>query len=342
MYKKKSILLLLPIIAACSTTPNLTGWAEQTSTLRTTIEQENSIVVKRIDHVITEAKLAAEENWDMEGAGDPEELVKDWKKHRKAYLQSAGEMNATWQAISQYADAIASLAAAGETGRAASESLLASTTQIMNIAAPGIGFAVGSTFEALFGEIAEIVTRMQAQKTLALTMDLLDPEIRKLTGLSIDIATDFGSGEGIPSTIWTDERSLITAGYGPSRMHWYETNKGWSKNESLYRDLNEGTATVEEVAARAILLDALSEQFRARERARDKADSWFQTRANTQERIINAITVWQQEHHNVYAFLEKCGGSRSLRVECGNYNLENLKHAVAIINTAFPPNSDDN
>ncbi|NIP17867.1 MAG: hypothetical protein GWM87_06715 [Xanthomonadales bacterium] len=336
MIKHLAVLLLLFFITACSSTPNLSGWAEQTSNLRTAIARENSAVVQRIDKVIADSKLAQKEEWDMEGGTGPDELVRKWNENKSAFIESAGNMNATWQVISQYADAVASLAASGEKGREASQSILDSTKSILGIVAPGLGFAVSPFVSNLFGEIGGIITRMQAQETLHETLEILDPEIEKLTDLSIGIATQFASAGGIPSTVFTDERKLITAGFGPSRMHWYQNNKGWSENESLYRQLNEGAVSVEEVAARASLLDGLSLQYRARERARDQAQSWLLTRQHAQNLIVDALKAWQQEHRKVYAFLERCGSSRSLRFECGNYNVSNLQHSIALINSAFP------
>lgn len=321
-------LIMVAVLIGCSSTPDLGGWAQNSADLAGAISGEQKKVLTRLNDDIVQLKIGEKEEWNL-GGDSGGYSSKNWQNNRKIYKDAAETIDATMTVMVEYADALADLAASGETGKEAANSIVISVNTIFETV--GAAHPAGSTAAKVLEQVAHAVTKVQAQDTLAETMGQMQPVVDELAGRLteyIDVQ------EKIIDSLKRLERTLIREAAGPNRMAWYEQNNGYKIVEKAFADTSEDIQTI---AVKYQLILLLEPDYREREHKREEVAQWIRARKTTLTRIRGAAKAWQASHMEAKTVLQKCGGLRSLRPACGNYTAANLKLAADIIRESSPP-----
>ena len=117
--------IALSFVAACAT-PDVTPFAEQTAALETAIAAEKKAVADKMDELI----LLIEKGKSVK---PPSTTVDEgtWENNKKSYLMSMAVVTQVLSEAKAYSDAVASLAAAGETGSEAAESVFPAAREVL-------------------------------------------------------------------------------------------------------------------------------------------------------------------------------------------------------------------
>ena len=311
-------LIMGAVLVGCSSTPDLGGWAQNSADLAGAISGEHKKVLTRLNDDIVQLKIGEQEEWNL--GGKKGYKSKDWQINRKIYKDAADKVDLTMTVMVEYADALADLAASGETGKDAANSIVKSVNSILKTV--GAAHPVGSAATKVLEEIAEIVTEVQAQNSLAETMGEMQPVV---DALAKQLTEYTNVQEEIIDSLKRLERTLVREAAGPNRMAWYAQNRGHKIIEGAFAEASEDIQTV---SAKYQLIQLLEPDYRERERKRDEVAQWVKARKMALTRIREAANAWQASHTEARTVLEECGGLRVLRPVCGNYTAANLKLAA--------------
>ena len=305
------------VISGCSSTPDLGKWAEGSAAISSAVAANNSDTLSKIDTALEKIETGQKEDWALI---KPDNL-KEWKGYRNTYYEGAAIVNAGMAAMVKYANAVAELAAAGETGREASQSLINSAELIFETAGsafPG-GLAAGKAVGAVLGEVADIVTKVQAQDALSDTMGEMKPAVKGLVE-RIKVYTE-AQIKVIDQVSSFMERMTI-AEYGFDRVGWSKRNKTYKRIEQLFRsgDAEKTLATLE-------LLDREMNHVRSFDKRIFEIRKWREENKIKLKEILAAANEWAKAHDDAANLLAKCGGMKSLNFKCGNYTAANLLQA---------------
>lgn len=318
MRRNIVIALALIILSGCTSTPDLSKWAEGSAALSSAVAEDNRNALGQIDIALEKMKIGEEEGWKSLTGKAP---LSKWESRRKTYYEGATIVNAGMEAMVKYANAVSELAAAGETGREASESLIASTKSILETAGtafPG-GSAVGEAIGVAFQEIADIVTRVQAQDALADTMTKMNEAVDALAS-KIKVYTK--KQREVVSTIAQLREATVKGEFGVDRVGWYKRKNAYENLEKLFRNDN-----VENTLATLELLSRETAHVRAYDKQVFEVRKWRDQRKQKLKEISQAADVWATAHRDAAELLAKCGGLRSLNFDCGTYTAANLLQA---------------
>ena len=221
----------------------------------------------------------------------------------------------------KYSTAVSELAAAGETGREASESLIESAESIFETAGaafPG-GSAAAKAVGAAFEEIADIVTRVQAQDALSDTMNEMNEAVDALTN-KIKVYTK--KQQEVVSNITQLREATVKGEFGLERVSWYKRTNSYRNLEMLFRegDVVNTLATLE-------LLSRETAHVRAYDKSVFEVRNWRDQQKRKLNEISQAADLWAKTHKDAAELLAKCGGLRSLNFDCGTYTAANLMQA---------------
>jgi hypothetical protein len=243
-----------------------------------------------------------------------------------------------------YSTALAELAAAGETGGEAAQSLLGSLKQFGSLVGVG-GTAVSETVANTLGKISTAVTRVQAQKSLADATAAAQPAIviiadgiRELHAAGDKFAGGLHSDElDALLTIAGEDRvglfqdaALGINGLG-QRLHGLELANfakcGQGADRAKCSELPEVLRNAETLSR---VLDQLRPGYEAYQTKRAAALRWRAERSENLTAVARAAVAWQAEHAKAAEVLARCGGLNVYR--CARLDAATLKAAVDQIN----------
>ena len=310
------------MVGGCFATPDMSRWAENSSALATAVSAENAEVLKRMDKNIAAYHAGVKIGWDV-----PAAYGATWSnKSRRTYADAASTIDATMMAMTLYADALAKLAASGETGKEAVEK---GHKALKNIAdTVGIAFPTAPAVVGIVKEIADVWTRAEAQAGLLQAMELTD---LKVEALRDEIKNAVSAQERLVTLLRNFEIAIIDHSYGENVMLWYfqydpTTGKSrFGKNEQIFDDAIDNEDDTLVAAAYTYLIETLKPRAEARARDLSAAAQWRKARLKKLHGIAAAADAWRESHKNAMAALRECGGLRMFRFNCGGYTAENLK-----------------
>ena len=314
--------LALIFISGCASTPDISGWAQNSADLAGAVANEGKQITERLDQNYAQYHIGTEEGWFAQDRLDK------WKNRRETFTTSKADIDATLEVMTGYADAIAKLAASGETGESAVESINDSVTKIVDTV--GASNPISATALAAFKSFAAAFTRVQAQNSLAEVMTAVDGDIQSLAEVVKDAAK---AQKKVIVSIQLQESAMIDERAGKKRMRWYTHHKGFTSIENEFRD------GADPVRAHAVvaLISQLEPRYRAREQAQVDSVQWQKARHAALDKIVQATETWRKAHNDAASVLKECGGLRSLRFSCGNYTAANLKLAAEQIRSVVAP-----
>lgn len=166
--KISTIIFVALLTSGCNTTPNLTPFAEQTQRLQLLHAQETGAIADRFDQVV-KATPAGTLKTGLDGH------AKQFKKHTKV-------LDDVFKQAAVYSDALASLAAAGDTGSEAAASLLESMDGFAAaLSIPTGGASLGAAaFANTLKKIADLATKEQARRSLREAVMAADPVVQEM------------------------------------------------------------------------------------------------------------------------------------------------------------------
>jgi hypothetical protein len=358
---------LLPIlvlqISACATTADLSGFSDQTTSLMTSVGQEQQEVIGKMSEVIVLTEIAKKEGWfavpddaDLAQSFDPERH----KKLRESFVEQSNDIQKTLEAITSYSISLAELAAAGETGAAAVQKSVGALNNITtNLGGPAK--LIGAQAMGILSEISDMVTRAQAQRKIEDAMAILagpDGALRKTVGL-LSQAMDVLNKKFV-RPIYRNINTLEKYHYGPGLISFYNNTSSWAYRNRAFELLNmddaeredeiEGTSEQEifkslrtclndkgdcpqanlasSLAARLVLIDTIEKDYRAFENAKVRNKEWRDKRTTTIAQIKETLEIWADQHDAIYTSIASCGGFKAVKPGCGNWSEANFISAT--------------
>lgn len=319
------------MVGGCFATPDMSRWAENSSALATAISAENAEVLKRMDKNIGAYHAGVKIGWDIPTAYDT-----TWSNDsRKTYADAATTIDATMMVMTLYADALAKLAASGETGKEAVDKGHKALKSIADTV--GVAFPAAPAVVAIVKEIADVWTRAEAQAGLWEAMELTDPKVEALRD---EIKNAVNAQGSLVTLLRNFEVEIIDHSYGENVMLWYFQNDPTSgkprfeKNEQIFADAIANQDDTVVAAAHTYLIETLKPRAEARARELSAVAQWRKARLKKLHGIAAAADAWRESHKDAMAALRECGGLRAFRFNCGGYTAENLKIWANRINDA--------
>jgi len=323
----------------CTSTPNLTQWAENSAGLQTAVAKSEKNLLSKIEESVEVFELSEEEEWTV--LSDPEKS--QWMSNKSDFSRNIAIIDASMAAMVQYANAVSELAAAGEKGKEASESLIASTTSIFSTlgAVYPAGTAMANGVESLLSEVSDIVTRVQAQDSLAKTMKALEPAVNQM---ATRVSESGDALQRLVNPVYQLQMKILRGRYGPHKIRYYKQRSAYSSMEAIFakaNSLNDPTNYATNIADTLTSLEQIQGSMRAYHDDVQALKKW-RTQARAQiSGLKNVAKAWSKTHQNAVVLLEECGGLRSLRSECGNLTAANLKLARNRIESVIDGFSED-
>ncbi|MFC3226543.1 hypothetical protein ACFOGJ_04835 [Marinibaculum pumilum] len=374
------------LLSAC-TTPDLTPFSEQTAALSTSVQAE---------HDATLAQLKQNADWWTERSGTVSQHVRDKARANPRVAQALTELSRTAERaqgfatrydesarrIDQvlkvavaYADALVALAAAGETGGEAWDSLSRSVSEagkVFGVAMPGAGTAM-ETINQIGRQLAQWHTRIEAQEDIrsimADTQPLLDElavamaELYAVAGPGPD-ATPAGPQHLLLTGAYQSRKAALLEAHGRNRIALYEglavdqvlVNEGQAEREAFAtrfelfagalgteigrlpaeRGIRTGTKGAEFVAYRDIIA-AEEPNYRLFKQAQGEADRWYASRVKALGAISAAIASWSSTHRKVLEELQRCGGYSAFQQDCIRISMGTLEEALDTLERLHGP-----
>lgn len=361
-------------VGACGANPDMTEFSAQTAALQTTIASEQQEIIGEYDRVIRLTEQAGSEKWFERLAfapSSPQEstalanLRKEydpdkWHKERREVLEFTNQVNGLMSDITAYSTSLVNLAAKGETGKAAVNESLGSLQNIANLVNIS-GVAIPAAAVSILEEIADLVTRAQARKSLAEAMS----EISRNNGAQkvASLLKTYLEDDLIPlsDSLRTNHVQLERYKTGPNLIRFHNRFSSWqaqdrsfallllddaarqealgSRNEAqLYADLLKCYAPEAKGCPRAsaasglasvlILFKAVADDARTYLETKRSIDIWSKTRRDRAAAIGVALDAWANEHDRLADWFVKCSGNGAFSKSCGAWSAANLKAAV--------------
>ncbi|WP_282604315.1 hypothetical protein [Pelagibius sp. Alg239-R121] len=325
--------LLLLGASACTPTPDLAGWATASSELASDVGTVNKDTSERLQSVVQRLEVCEAQKCVLTEA----RKSTDWKRKYNSFVENTSTIDATMEAMVLYADAIAALAAKGETGRDAARSILTSVKSILETV--GQAYPLAAPFGPVIEEVGALITKAEAQESLARQMHVLEVRggaIDKLvTGLTLASAAQIK----IVDELYRLEVDLLEAEAGPELIGWHNHQLGgtaYKIREELF-----GASDVSRLHDELGLLALTEKTVAIYRRGLTESEAWSLQRVASLEKIPAAAAVWGETHSEAREILQKCGGIRSLKWSCGNYSAANLVIAGKRIKNLVQPFLED-
>jgi len=343
------ILATLSILCGCTATPDLSTFANASKELKAGVNDVEQQVLGKVNYIAESLETGRKVGFvqTSEGVLQRWELFSNkapdaFKASQKDFITHLATVNATMSAMVQYTEALATLAAAGETGSESSQSMIESVNSIfstLSIAYPG-GSIVSDGVANATNEVAQLFTRIQAQDSLAETMSSAQPAVDALANL---ISEQSETLSKLTSGLARLERQIIDANYGRAKMDYYHDFSSYEAMDNLYADMQTCASNhkddLEALWSCHITKEkAIGSRLDTLARISDEYNSYISEKMNTkkwtnlQRQKITAIQIsvkaWANTHKNAATLLNKCGGMRSLRNSCGSLSVSNLKASI--------------
>ncbi len=207
-----AVALVAAAFASGCATPDFKPFASETATLGGAVSAEQSEIVAHF--VQTKAKAETRDSTDSR--------VDQLATQQAAYAANAVALNAVLDVAVIYSTTLVDLAAAGETGSAAVDSLAQSLkgfASALSVVLPVIPVWAGE----LAKEIAQDVTRIQAQKSLAEAARTADPTVAKIARVITDLnAWPSGPQAAIVTGLQSTEEGVLRDIVGRNRIAFYQ------------------------------------------------------------------------------------------------------------------------
>ncbi len=179
MLKKITLMLMVALCVSACATPNLQPFADSTASLAASISTEHKLTYARMEGAAQKRAHWLTNNHDVKSmcaGGSPDSYCRLYQQAER-YKVNAAVVDKLYMELVAYSNALAELAAAGETGKEAVESLTGSISDFGS--AVGLGpVGLGSDLaKEILGTIALIWTRVEAQEKLHDAMSVLESPI---------------------------------------------------------------------------------------------------------------------------------------------------------------------
>lgn len=319
--------LMLVGSAACQTIlPNVRPFATETANLYRASGVETEEVLARYD---ASTRLAAEilqrPGLDSIQKGLIEEIATSLGRGRESFAASSKVFDAVLGQAVVYSERLAELAAAGESGAAAAESLAGTIDQFRRLTVGGE--VVAGPISSVLTQIADFATRIQARASLREAARTAQGAVAAIGTALTEIHGD--QLQRLVSSLYSDADQLLLFEVGPSIMGYYREAAG--RRDLFYRrallalQLNDDgisgfcrdpeTGELDEencITARELealreverLLAVLAPEAEAHGGRRDELRAWRDRRRANGARIVKAVSLWEEEHGRVVAALE--------------------------------------
>ncbi|NQZ58704.1 MAG: hypothetical protein HRT88_14715, partial [Lentisphaeraceae bacterium] len=277
----------------------------------------------------------------------------------KAFIGHTATIDGALAAMVSYSDALANLAAAGETGKESVESLKESVQSIsdtLSIAYPPSAVAYEG-FTTLLSEVADIYTRIEDQDSLAIAMEKAEPAVDNIVRLINEQSTLL---ERLSVNISTLRVTALRGLNGPAKIGYYEKFHAYRNIEDLYESIlvdctcdrepsnnnplpdycsgtehEKNTAILQchltregALASRLTTLERIKSESVIYRNALTAEYKWSETTIKQLKATSAAAVAWLSTHKKAATFLAQCGGTRSLKSSCNNLTVNNLKSAI--------------
>ncbi len=339
--------LALALVCAClagCATPNLQPFAEQTSRLAQAVAGEQRQIALKYEQVIELYDEACKQAG--RGPKPPAESPRSCQQKQlregeaKNYAESRRIVDGLMEKSVLYAASLAALAQAGETGAEAAQSLLGTVKQLGTLVGVG-GTAVTGSVAVTLEKIAEAVTRIQAQRSLAEATAAAQEAIATVADGVRDL---HAPSDAIAGVLSRDERDALLAitGEGVVALFREAAAGRQAVSEQLSGELESVGRCSEPGADRAKcaafrsaegfgkLLDQLRPDYQSYEARRVASVRWRAHRKENLAAIAKATAAWKAEHARVADALKRCGGLNAWR--CATVDAASLKMIVDQIN----------
>lgn len=312
-----TLLCVLLLLGACSQTPNLSQWSQNSAALKQSISEVNNDVLLQTDQALDALEAGKEDNWQVM----PNERLSQWLERRKELTEAMSTIDAGMTAMVKYSQALSNLAATGDTGQQSAEELFTALSSINNTLGSFFppALAASKGLEQLTTEIAAIATKVKAQGELAKGMKNAQPNVDALMQI---VATSSQALSVLVGPIASIRENAVTGRYGKERIRFYLREKSYQQMENLFKQ-GDRAVLIESLP----LLEKMAGEYSAYQSEIAQVRQWRAAKRQQLASIQKAAKEWAQTHHQVQIFLEKCGGFKSLRYECGNFNATNLMDA---------------
>jgi hypothetical protein len=349
MPKLAALLALATALLAGCATPDLQPFADETARLAGAVAEEQRQIALQFERVIELNEQACGKEKAAARLPDPPEppktsacAVKEQReKDAEGYGESRRIIDGVLDKAVGYASSLAQLAAAGETGGQAAQSLLTSVREFGSLVGVG-GAAITPAIADTLGKISTAVTRVQAQRSLA--------EATKTAQEPINVVADgvremHAPSDRIAQVLYNDEQVLLLKLAGPDLIGLFQ-DAALNREAMIARRLRapviadllgcrgERCKDLQGALSNADQLGRLLEQLRpgyeAYETSRAALGRWRADRKANLGAIARAMDAWKAEHARVAQALERCGGLNAVR--CARIDAASLRKAVDRIN----------
>jgi hypothetical protein len=211
LIPSRFLFLGLTLLAGCAT-PDLKPFATETASLGSAISAEQNEVQGHIAKVSARAE-----------SRDPRDpRVKDLQSDLDKFARDAAAVDAVMSVAVNYSSALVDLAARGETGHEAADSLgnsLKGISAALGIAFPAAGIPAWAV--TLGEETAAAVTRVQAQQSLTEALKVADPVVGRIAKAVASIYATNGAEYKIITGLRRTEQDILTDEVGANRLDFY-------------------------------------------------------------------------------------------------------------------------
>ena len=347
----KSIFAVVSIllVVGCSTTPDLTSFAEASKELKDGVNEVEQQVLSKVNMISESIDVGKKIGYVQTAKGKmnrwevfPKDQAAEFKRSHKKFVTDLATINASMSIMVQYTGMLASLAANGETGAESSKIIINSTKSIFDTI--GVAYSGSSTVSNgvinAFGLVAQLFTEIEAQNSLAETMISTQPAVDTLASLinkNIDELSKLMSG------LTRLERQIILASYGASKMDYYHKFGSYKAIDNLYADMGQCTKKYKNdfeglwnchltkekaISYRLVTLQNIATEYEAYSAELAETRKWTKQQRQKLSAIKKAVQAWVSTHNQAANLLKKCGGMRSLHKSCGQLTVSNLKASI--------------
>lgn len=337
--RRPRALLAVPIAvaaAACASIPNVRPFAAGTADLYRASGTETRAIVAQYDASIALAdellagrgpRLADEEREII--AGTRERLTEG----RRSFRSSSRAFDAVLRQAVSYSERLAELAAAGESGGEAAQSL-ASTINGFSTLAGGAGAIVTGPAAEILQRVGDHVTRVQARRSLREAAAEAHGAVEIVAAALTEIhgGEDTGAVQQLVSSLASDHDQLLLYQAGAGIVGYYR--EAGSRRQEFYRralltlqlnadgisgfcrDPETGAIDPECISGQELtalreveaLLAILAPEVEAYEAARAELRAWRAARRANGALIARAVGAWVGEHRGVIDALQDGSG----------------------------------
>lgn len=354
------------LLSACTTTPDLSSFAEESKQLRASIGHSHTELIQKVGDLNERIGSGKTKGWvktDSEGRKPYEVMTLEdangFRSNTVAFDNHVATIDATLSAMVAYSDALSNLAAAGETGKESVQSLkksVSSITSTLGIAYPPSAIAYEG-FTELLAEVADLYTRVEAQESLASAMSNATPAVDKL---ALTIQTQSALLEQLTVNVMNLRIAAVRGHYGSAKIGYFEKFNAYKNMEKLYGSIltdcscdrspaagtplpkyctktpaerNDGIFECHltretALTSRLTTLGRINDEHSAYVAAIASEQKWAKSMLAQLKAASAAAAAWASTHQQATTLLIECGGKKSLTPSCGNLTVDNLQSAI--------------